>query len=73
MVPAEKFTVPKYFLEMLVGSMSVTATDEDVRGRVTVRMARGPFTPTQVEACVRYALRVHRNNRKIYRYATMGH
>src|ERR1035437_2697638 len=64
--PMAKFQVPEASIRFLLGRMHVSTSDADVEKDIRRRLVASQTTPAQRNACVKYALKCHRENQALY-------
>ena len=67
-----KFQVPKFEIEFLVNKEHVGTPDDAIATLITNRCEQADMTPEHVTLCVKYALKVHADNRKLYSSVMSG-
>ena len=67
-MPASKFQVPKHNISWLVAKLHVGTPDATVEADIRDRLQRlaSETTPAQRNACVKYALKCHRDNQALF-------
>jgi len=63
-MPASKFQVPKQSISWLLGRVHVSTPDSEVEADIRRRCSA--LTPAQRNACVKYALKCHRDNQALF-------
>jgi hypothetical protein len=61
-----KFQVPQGSIRWLVARAHVSTSDADVEKDIRRRLVASQTTPAQRNACVKYALKCHRENQALY-------
>jgi hypothetical protein len=65
-------TIPKGSISFIVSRLHVGTADAEVEANIRQRTEK-LYTPAQVNKCVAYALRCHRENQGLYNYVMRGH
>lgn len=63
---AEKFQVPEGSIRWLLGRVHVSTPDSEVEADIRRRLCSPQVTEIQRKACVKYALKCHRENQALY-------
>jgi hypothetical protein len=66
------FQVPKFDIEFLVNKEHVGTPDDAIAAMITDRCERAGVAPENIALCVKYALKVHTGNRKLYSSVMSG-
>jgi hypothetical protein len=61
-----KFQVPEASIRFLLGRMHVSTPDAEVEKDMRRRLISSQTTPAQRNACVKFALKCHRENQASY-------
>jgi len=65
-----KIAIPEASIRWLMGRVHVGMSDADITAYITRRCSKA--TPSQLRACVKYALKCHKENRALYSRVTSG-
>ena len=61
-----KFQVPEGSIRWLLGRVHVSTPDSEVEADIRRRCSKTTATEAQRKACVKYALKCHRENQALY-------
>lgn len=66
-----KVKIPEASIRWLIGRVHVGTSDAEIEADMLRRCAKA--TTAQQKACVKYALKCHRENQALYGYVMSGH